>query len=98
MITKLKYDPDGNLVYLGKMWNVSDGKISTIFNRVLDGGDGSGADGGGDGQETVIGLKFHPSESEIFVTYGKNHLMMWQMDQSLMVIIFRNDIMISVST
>lgn len=71
---------------MAKMWNINDGTISTILSRELM------------ENEEVYGLNFHPSESEIFVTYGSNHLMMWQMDQSLMVIIFRNDIMISVSS
>lgn len=80
MITKSKQG-----IYLAKMWNLKDGKISTIFSRKLE------------EEEEVYGLTYHPSEEEIFVTYGMNHLIMWQMDHVLMVIIFRNDIMISVS-
>ena len=81
MITKSRKN-----VYLAKMWNLKDGKISTIFVRELEEG------------ESVLGLSYHPSEDEIFVTFGTNHLIMWQMDRALMVIIFRNDIMIKVST
>ena len=33
--------------------------------------------------EYLYGLRFHPSENDIIVTYGKRHFILWQLQEDL---------------